>query len=71
VTPRACVRVYARVLVLVPPNLYIHTYLSLVRGAGCACYYFCMPYAAAGYTRAELGDAQSEIQRLKATLAAR
>jgi len=24
-TPRACVRVYARVLV--PPNLYIHTYI--------------------------------------------
>ena len=26
VAPRACVRVYARVLV--PPNLYIHTYMS-------------------------------------------
>ena len=25
--PRACVRVYARVLV--PPNLYIHTYIPL------------------------------------------
>jgi len=25
VAPRACVRVYARVLV--PPNLYIHTYI--------------------------------------------
>jgi len=24
--PRACVRVYARVLVLVPPNLYLHTH---------------------------------------------
>jgi len=28
VAPRACVRVYARVLV--PPNLYIHTYIKLV-----------------------------------------
>ena len=28
VTPRACVRVYARVLV--PPNLYIHTYIGRV-----------------------------------------
>jgi len=27
VAPRACVRVYARVLV--PPNLYIHTYIPL------------------------------------------
>jgi len=27
VAPRACVRVYARVLV--PPNLYIHTYMFL------------------------------------------
>ena len=27
VAPRACVRVYARVLVLVPPNLYIHAYI--------------------------------------------
>jgi len=26
VAPRACVRVYARVLV--PPNLYIHTYIT-------------------------------------------
>jgi len=26
VAPRACVRVYARVLV--PPNLYIHTYIE-------------------------------------------
>jgi len=26
VAPRACVRVYARVLV--PPNLYIHTYIA-------------------------------------------
>ena len=26
VAPRACVRVYARVLV--PPNLYIHTYIN-------------------------------------------
>ena len=25
--PRVCVRVYARELVLVPPNLYIHTYI--------------------------------------------
>ena len=31
--PRACVRVYARLLVLVPPNLYtyIHTYLYLLQ----------------------------------------
>jgi len=29
VSPRACVRVYARVLV--PPNLYIHTYIALHR----------------------------------------
>jgi len=28
VAPRACVRVYARVLV--PPNLYIHTYMSQI-----------------------------------------
>jgi len=28
VAPRACVRVYARVLV--PPNLYIHTYILAV-----------------------------------------
>ena len=28
VAPRACVRVYARVLV--PPNLYIHTYIATV-----------------------------------------
>jgi len=27
VAPRACVRVYARVLV--PPNLYIHTYIHI------------------------------------------
>ena len=27
VAPRACVRVYARVLV--PPNLYIHTYIQI------------------------------------------
>jgi len=29
VAPRACVRVYARVLV--PPNLYIHTYIYIHR----------------------------------------
>jgi len=28
VAPRACVRAYARVLKLVPPNLYIHTYCT-------------------------------------------
>jgi len=32
VAPRACVRVYARVLV--PPNLYIHTYICSV----CKCF---------------------------------
>ena len=30
VAPRACVRVYARVLV--PPNLYIHTYIHTGQG---------------------------------------
>ena len=30
VAPRACVRVYARVLV--PPNLYIHTYIDIAIG---------------------------------------
>ena len=29
-SPRACVRVYARVLV--PPNLYIHTYITEIEG---------------------------------------
>ena len=29
VAPRACVRVYARVLV--PPNLYIHTYIHIIK----------------------------------------
>jgi len=32
VAPRACVRVYARVLV--PPNLYIHTYIQNSRMLG-------------------------------------
>jgi len=31
--PRTCMRVYARVLV--PPNLYIHTYINV---CGCVCY---------------------------------
>jgi len=34
VAPRACVRVYARVLV--PPNLYIHAYIPGIRGGGAA-----------------------------------
>jgi len=29
VAPRACVRVYAGALVLVPPNIYIHTYTHI------------------------------------------
>ena len=29
--PRACVRVYARARVPVPPNLYIHTYINIKR----------------------------------------
>ena len=34
--PRACVRVYARVLV--PPNLYIHTYIHTYRIVAKACH---------------------------------
>jgi len=52
VAPRACVRVYARVLV--PPNLYIHTYIQVPD----------QPYKkqyAAGYGSAKCAEARRRL----------
>jgi len=63
VAPRACVRVYARVLV--PPNLYIHTYIqretggatALVRASSCAR----MP--SLGHTRRRRRDTTTVLEK--------
>jgi len=48
VAPRACVRVYARVLV--PPNLYIHTYIAYSICSIGGCYMLYSYYTIVLYT---------------------